>query len=61
MDAGSGSQANGKTRKETEMKETIVILWGLAVTVFWMVCVWRGMRAHEKLADSVEQMSRKQQ
>jgi hypothetical protein len=38
----------------------VAILWGLAVTIFWMVCAWRAMRAHEKLAQSVEQISRKQ-
>ena len=38
----------------------IAILWGLFVTVFWMVCAWRAMRAHEKLANSVEDLARKQ-
>jgi hypothetical protein len=38
----------------------LAVLWGLAVTVFWMVCAWRAMRAHERLAESLEQISRKQ-
>lgn len=32
----------------------LAILWGLFVTVFWMVCAWRAMRAHEAVAASVE-------
>jgi len=35
----------------------LVVLWGVAVTIFWIVCAWRAMRAHEKLADSVERNS----
>lgn len=59
-------------RKENEMQSTfnvsgggmgllavLAVLWGLAVTIFWMVCAWRAMRAHEKLADSVEEISGK--
>ncbi len=38
----------------------LLMLWGIFVTVFWMVCAWRAMRAHEKLADSVEDLARKQ-
>ena len=38
----------------------VALLWGLFVTIFWMVCAWRAMRAHEKLADSVEGLARKQ-
>ena len=37
----------------------VALLWGLFVTVFWMVCAWRAMRAHEKLANSVEDLARK--
>ena len=32
----------------------LAVLWGLFVTVFWMVCAWRAMRAHEAVAASVE-------
>ena len=39
----------------------LVVVWGLAVTVFWMYVAWRAMRAHEKLAQSVEDISKKQQ
>ena len=38
----------------------LLILWGLFVTLFWMVCAWRAMRAHEKLADSADELSRKE-
>jgi hypothetical protein len=33
--------------------------WGILVTLFWMVCAWRAMRAHERLAESVEELVRK--
>lgn len=36
------------------------IVWALFVTVFWMICGWRAMRAHEKLADFVALMSHKE-
>ena len=32
---------------------------GIAVSVFWMVVGWRAMKAHEKLADAAEEMSRR--
>ena len=38
----------------------LAVLWGLAVTIFWMVCGWRAMHAHERLAESAEQIFRKQ-
>jgi len=38
----------------------LFVLWGIALTIFWMVCAWRAMRAHEKLAESVEKISTKQ-
>jgi hypothetical protein len=28
----------------------VAMLWGLFVTLFWMVVGWRAMRAHEKIA-----------
>jgi len=37
-----------------------IFLWGLAVTIFWMYVAWRAMRAHERLAKSVEDISKKQ-
>jgi len=37
----------------------LMVLWGLFVTIFWMVCAWRAMRAHEKLAQSVDDLARK--
>jgi hypothetical protein len=35
------------------------LVWGVAVTAFWMICGWRAMRAHERLADAAERLSRK--
>ena len=37
----------------------LLALIGIAVTVFWMVVGWRAMKAHEKLADAAEEMSRR--
>ena len=34
----------------------LVMLLGIFSTIFWMVVSWRAMKAHEKLADSVERM-----
>lgn len=31
-------------------------IWGFAVLIFWMICAWRAMRAHERLATAVEQL-----
>lgn len=28
----------------------VLMLFGLATTIFWMVVGWRAMRAHERLA-----------
>jgi hypothetical protein len=36
----------------------LAILWGLFVTVIWMVIGWRAMKAHEKIADSVQEYLR---
>jgi len=38
----------------------VAIAAGIIITVFWMVCAWRAMRAHEKLAESVQELCRKQ-
>ena len=38
----------------------LVMLLGIFSTIFWMVVSWRAMKAHEKLADSVEQLTRRQ-
>lgn len=32
---------------------TLAAIWGLAVTIFWMVCGWRAMLAHERIAASL--------
>ena len=37
----------------------IVFLWGLFVILFWMYVAWRAMRAHERLAKAVEEISHK--
>ncbi len=36
----------------------LTILWAVFTAIFWMVVGWRAMRAHEKIADSVEQLTR---
>lgn len=36
----------------------ITLLLTLPLTIFWMVTGWRAMRAHEKIADSVEWLAR---
>ena len=36
----------------------VAILIGLFSAIFWMVVGWRAMRAHEKLADSMEWLAR---
>lgn len=36
----------------------LAILWAIFTTVFWMITGWRAMRAHEKLADSLEWIAR---
>jgi hypothetical protein len=41
------------------MGELIVFLIALFFTIFWMVVGWRAMRAHEKLADNVELIARR--
>jgi hypothetical protein len=38
----------------------LIFLWGLAITILWLYVAWRAMRAHEKLAQSVEDISKKQ-
>jgi hypothetical protein len=43
-----------------ELYAVFVVLWGLVVSIFWMICGWRAMRAHERLAESVERISQKQ-
>ena len=38
----------------------LVMLLGIFSTIFWMVVSWRAMKAHEKLADSVERIALQQ-
>jgi hypothetical protein len=33
----------------------LVVVWGLFVTVIWMVIGWRAMKAHERIADAVQE------
>jgi len=37
---------------------TFVVLIGMAGTVLWLVIGWRAMKAHEKIADSLEEFVR---
>lgn len=36
-----------------------VLLWGVFVSIFWMVCGWRAMRAHERISHSLQELSSK--
>ena len=38
----------------------LVMLLGIFSTIFWMVVSWRAMKAHEKFADSVERLTRRE-
>ena len=31
----------------------LLVLWSLFVTIFFMVCAWRAMQAHEGIAESM--------
>jgi uncharacterized membrane protein len=33
------------------------VVFGVAVSLFWMVVAWRAMRAHERLADATEDLA----
>jgi uncharacterized membrane protein len=46
--------------RQMEGLAVLVMLFGIFTGIFWMVVGWRAMRAHEKLADSVEQVARRQ-
>lgn len=35
----------------------VATAWGFFVMLFWMVCGWRAMRAHERLADATERIA----
>lgn len=35
----------------------ISVTWGFVVTVFWMACAWRAMRAHERIVEKLEQLT----
>jgi hypothetical protein len=37
----------------------LVFLAAIGTAIFWMVVGWRVMRAHERLADSADQVARK--
>jgi uncharacterized membrane protein len=34
-------------------------IWSIAITIFWMVVAWRAMRAHERMAAAVDDLSRR--
>lgn len=38
----------------------LTFLIGIITTVLWLVIGWRAMRAHEKMADYIEVMVRRQ-
>lgn len=35
----------------------VLALWGFTTTVLWLVIAWQAMRAHERIADSLESIS----
>jgi len=37
----------------------LIFLWGVFIILFWMYVAWRAMRTHERLAQSVENISHK--
>ncbi|MYB63626.1 hypothetical protein F4083_03040 [Candidatus Poribacteria bacterium] len=38
----------------------LAFLFNISITILWFVIGWRAMRAHEKLADYIEFMVRRQ-
>ena len=38
----------------------LMMLLSIFSIIFWMVVTWRAMKAHEKLADAVERLTRRQ-
>ncbi len=39
---------------------TFMFLIGIVTSILWLVIGWRAMRAHEKIADYIEVMVRRQ-
>ena len=37
----------------------LVVAWAFAFQIFWMIVGWRAMRAHERLAASVDEATRR--
>lgn len=37
---------------------TIALLFGIAITIIWLIIGWRAMLAHERLADAAELIAR---
>ena len=37
----------------------LLSLWGIFVTIFFMVCAWRAMKAHEEIAKAQTELSKK--
>ena len=35
----------------------LMALWGIGVTIFWMVLAWQAVRAHERLAKAHERLA----
>ena len=50
----------GRQMENLQGVTILVMLLGIFSTIFWMVVSWRAMRAHEKLADAVEQLTQRQ-
>jgi hypothetical protein len=41
-----------------ELIMVIAGAWGMIITILWLVIGWRAMKAHEKLADSQDEIRR---
>ncbi len=36
-----------------EILAGVAVIWGLIISIFWMLVGWRAMRAHEDLSDDL--------
>lgn len=53
-----GGKKMGAALDTIQSLTVITLFLGLFSAIFWMVVGWRAMRAHEKLADSMEWLAR---
>lgn len=43
-----------------EFITVIAVMWGIAVSLFWMFLGWRAVVAHEEIAKSVKELVSRQ-